>query len=143
MGTGRGSNDKPSRQTTELDQLVGARLRERRNSLHLSQEQVGDQLGLTFQQVQKYEKGTNRISASRLYEISRILNVDIGFFFEGFEDANDNQVMGFGEEQAAFGRSFVDQAQRIVAENFARIPDPEVRQSVFELVERLAKADSA
>ena len=65
------------------DKYVGSRVRMRRLMLHMSQERLADQLGLTFQQVQKYEKGTNRISASRLQEISHILEVPVPFFFEG------------------------------------------------------------
>ena len=67
----------------ETDKYVGSRVRMRRLMLHMSQERLADQLGLTFQQVQKYEKGTNRISASRLQEISQILEVPVPFFFEG------------------------------------------------------------
>src|SRR5712671_5119043 len=66
-----------------IDKHVGSRVRMRRLMLGMSQEKLGDELGITFQQVQKYEKGTNRISASRLHHISHILQVSVPFFFEG------------------------------------------------------------
>ena len=69
-----------------VDNYVGGRIKERRVELGLSQTAVAVQLGLTFQQVQKYERGYNRVSASRLYDLSKILNVDIEYFFEGFRD---------------------------------------------------------
>ena len=72
-----------NRQTSAVDAHVGARIRMRRQMLHMSQQKLGDALGLTFQQVQKYENGGNRISAGRLLELTRILNVPIGYFFEG------------------------------------------------------------
>lgn len=137
--------DKPLRKSNEIDQRVGARLRERRNALHLSQEQVGDRLGLTFQQIQKYEKGTNRISASRLYELSRILDVDIDYFFDGI-DGRDDQLpagqspvgMGFAEATAGFDGMPIEDAKRLVADSFMRISDPQIRQSLFQLVMKLA-----
>ena len=70
----------------DVDNYVGGRIRARRVELGLSQTAVAVQLGLTFQQVQKYERGYNRVSASRLYDLSKILNVDIEYFFEGFRD---------------------------------------------------------
>src|ERR1700683_926562 len=66
-----------------IDKHVGSRVRMRRMMLSMSQEKLGDALGLTFQQVQKYEKGTNRIGASRLQQISQLLQVQVSFFFEG------------------------------------------------------------
>jgi len=71
-----------------VDLRVGARLRERRLMLRMSQQQLADSVGITFQQVQKYENGTNRISASRLFELSRSLEVPIAWFFEGLEGAD-------------------------------------------------------
>ncbi len=70
----------------DVDNYVGGRIRARRVELGLSQTVVADQLGLTFQQVQKYERGYNRVSASRLYDLTKILGVDIAYFFEGFRD---------------------------------------------------------
>jgi transcriptional regulator with XRE-family HTH domain len=70
----------------DVDSHVGARIRARRVEMSMSQTNVADRLGLTFQQVQKYERGYNRVSASRLYDLTEILDVDIAYFFEGFKD---------------------------------------------------------
>ncbi len=72
---------------TKVDEFVGARVRERRKQLGLSQEKLANTLGVSFQQVQKYEIGINRVSAGRLYDISNSLDVDIGYFFKGVEKA--------------------------------------------------------
>src|SRR5438132_9700768 len=79
-----------------IDKHVGSRVRMRRMMLGMSQEKLGDALGITFQQVQKYEKGTNRISASRLQHISQILQVPVAFFFEGAPH-QPGQPKGLGE----------------------------------------------
>ena len=71
------------------EEYVGMKLRWLRSKRRVSQEKLGDRLGVTFQQVQKYEKGSNRVSASRLYEIAKILEVDISYFFEGFSGNAD------------------------------------------------------
>src|SRR6476469_2603494 len=79
----RQKSDKPN----PVDVHVGSRVRLRRTLLGMSQEKLGDALGLTFQQVQKYERGANRVGASRLYDLSRVLDVPIGFFFDDMPDA--------------------------------------------------------
>jgi transcriptional regulator with XRE-family HTH domain len=76
----------------EIDVLVGARLREIRSLRGISQEKLGEMLGVTFQQVQKYQCGKNRISASRLYQIAKIFEVPLGYFYEGLEGAQDNDM---------------------------------------------------
>src|SRR5271154_42401 len=76
----------PDRSPNPIDIHVGLQVRLRRKELKISQEKLADQLGLTFQQVQKYERGANRISASKLYEIARALRVSIVWFFEGLDD---------------------------------------------------------
>src|ERR1700731_2165712 len=83
-----------------IDKHVGSRVRMRRMMLSMSQEKLGDELGLTFQQVQKYEKGTNRIGASRLQQISRILQVPGSFFFEGAPDVPGSRPVA-GKEVAS------------------------------------------
>src|ERR1700730_17438468 len=80
-----------------IDRHVGSRVRMRRMMLNMSQEKLGDALGLTFQQVQKYEKGTNRIGASRLQQISLILQVPVSFFFEGAPAPPGSRPQGLGE----------------------------------------------
>src|SRR5918999_1894609 len=80
-----------------IDKHVGSRVRMRRMMLNMSQEKLGDALGLTFQQVQKYEKGTNRIGASRLQQIANILQVPVGFFFEGAPSLPSQTAGGMSE----------------------------------------------
>lgn len=81
--------DEPVREGHPLDRHVGRRVRLRRTLLGLTQQELGEQIGVTFQQIQKYERGTNRISASRLWEISRVLKVPVSFFFEDYRDGDD------------------------------------------------------
>src|SRR6476659_6183243 len=86
----------PKKQANPIDAQVGNRVRLRRMLIGMSQERLGELLGLTFQQVQKYEKGVNRIGAGRLFEVSRILGVPVDFFYEGVNDAGQgaNEVDG-------------------------------------------------
>tara|TARA_R110000787_G_scaffold25998_6_gene72801 strand:+ start:904 stop:1275 length:372 start_codon:yes stop_codon:yes gene_type:complete len=117
-----------------VDIHVGSRIRMRRTLLGLSQEKLGDALGLTFQQVQKYERGANRVGSSRLYEISRILDVPISFFFE--EMTGDVSSAG-----AVAPVDAVEGAQRETLElvrAYYRIDDPRVRKRVFELMKSIA-----
>jgi transcriptional regulator with XRE-family HTH domain len=84
-----------------IDVHVGSRIRLRRNMLGLSQEKLGESLGITFQQIQKYEKGTNRVGASRLQAISSILTVPVAFFFEDAPGSNPTSQAGFAEDNEA------------------------------------------
>src|ERR671927_173554 len=93
---GRPKMDTPN----PIDVRVGARLRLRRNMLGLSQEKLGEAIGLTFQQVQKYERGANRIGASRLYELSRVLDVPVSFFFDDTDPVRALAMGGFAEPPA-------------------------------------------
>ena len=116
--------------------------------LGMSQEKLGDALGLTFQQVQKYEKGTNRIGASRLQQISRTLDVPPAFFFEGapsFEAMAKPEPgqMGFSEDSnAAYVADFLSTPEGLHLNlAFARIHDPKVRKRIVDLVFSLAGDD--
>ncbi|MFP3942366.1 MAG: helix-turn-helix domain-containing protein [Alphaproteobacteria bacterium] len=123
-----------------IDQYVGERVRIRRVSLGLSQQAVAARLGLTFQQIQKYEKGKNRIGSSRLYQLSKLLNVDVGWFFEGL-DAGEETLAITREIAAAFdsvspqfgSREFVE-----LNRAYWQIPGPEVRQTILRLIELIA-----
>src|SRR6202789_2014842 len=99
------SNKDPDRTPNPIDVHVGLQVRLRRKELKISQERLADALGLTFQQVQKYERGANRISASKLYEIARALQVPIGWFFEGLSDPT-LAAEGHNSE-GPFGHSFL------------------------------------
>jgi len=90
---GKGSSENPD----GIDIHVGSRVRTRRSVLGLSQENIAEALGLTFQQVQKYERGSNRISASRLFQLAQLLDVSVNFFFEGFNEKTPHRAYGFSD----------------------------------------------
>ncbi len=128
-----------------IDRHVGSRVRMRRIMLGMSQEKLGEALGLTFQQVQKYEKGTNRIGASRLQQISRTLDVPPAFFFEGapsFEAFANPEPghMGVAEDSnAPYVADFLATAEGLhLNMAFARIHDPKIRKRIVDLVASLA-----
>ena len=122
-----------------VDVHVGQRVRLRRTLLGMSQEKLGDALGLTFQQVQKYERGTNRIGSSRLYMLSHILDVPISFFFD---DMDSSAVNGHGLADKSQSGYEADQLARResleLVRAYYRIQDPSVRKRVFELVKSIA-----
>jgi transcriptional regulator with XRE-family HTH domain len=128
-----------------IDRHVGSRVRMRRVMLGMTQEKLGDALGLTFQQVQKYEKGTNRIGASRLQQISRTLDVPPAFFFEGAPSfqaiANPGPgQMGVAEDSnTPYIADFLATAEGLhLNMAFARIHDPKIRKRIVDLVSTLA-----
>jgi transcriptional regulator with XRE-family HTH domain len=122
-----------------IDRHVGSRVRMRRMMLGMSQEKLGDALDLTFQQVQKYEKGTNRIGASRLQSIAHILQVPVSFFFEG-APSGVAQPTGMGEAPSpAYVSDFLGSSEGLaLTKAFMRIKDPKVRRRVVDLVEAIA-----
>ncbi len=130
-----------------IDIHVGSRVRLRRMLLSMSQEKLGDQMGLTFQQIQKYEKGTNRIGASRLHHISQILEVPVQFFFDDAPMAA-SQAAGMGGMSEPKMENFVyefistrDGLELIRA--FVSIHDPRVRKRIVDLVRTLSSEDLA
>lgn len=142
---GRGSG-KPN----PVDIHVGARVRLRRTLLGLSQEKLGEAIGLTFQQVQKYERGANRIGSSRLYDLSRVLEVPVGFFFEDMPSTVANgspaQQRGVAEEKAVYEPEPDPMARRETLElvrAYYKIRDPRVRKRLFEMTKALGNAANA
>ncbi|MBX3577223.1 MAG: helix-turn-helix transcriptional regulator [Rhizobiaceae bacterium] len=123
-----------------IDVHVGSRIRLRRNMLGLSQEKLGENLGITFQQIQKYEKGTNRVGASRLQAIASILNVPVAFFFEDAPGMEAGSPVGLSEEgSASYVVDFINSAEGLQLNRaFVRIADPKVRRKVIELVKAMA-----
>lgn len=130
----------PKKQANPIDAQVGNRVRLRRMLIGMSQEKLGELLGLTFQQVQKYEKGVNRIGAGRLYQVASILGVPIGYFYEGVieqaarlselaEDSSAPPVMEFLASGEGLQLSLA----------FMRIKDAKVRRRVLDLVKSLAE----
>src|SRR5579862_6915463 len=127
-----------------IDKHVGSRVRMRRMMLSMSQEKLGDALGLTFQQVQKYEKGTNRIGASRLQQISHILQVPVSFFFEGAPTSHvGSRFEGMGEAPSpAYVSDFLATSDGLaLTKAFMRIDDPKLRRRIVDLVEQIAGRD--
>jgi transcriptional regulator with XRE-family HTH domain len=115
----------------------------RRMMLSMSQEKLGDALGLTFQQVQKYEKGTNRIGASRLQQISSILQVPISFFFEGAPDVPGSRpVAGKEAPSPSYVSDFLATSDGLaLTKAFMRIDDAKLRRRIVDLVEQIAGGD--
>jgi transcriptional regulator with XRE-family HTH domain len=120
-----------------IDRHVGSRVRMRRMMVSMSQEKLGERLGITFQQVQKYEKGTNRIGASRLQQISSILAVPVSFFFEGAPDGEP--AAGFAETgNPAYVSDFLATAEGLaLSKAFMKVSDPKVRRRIVDLVEAM------
>ena len=131
-----------------IDVHVGNRVRLRRSILGMSQNELGAALGLTFQQIQKYEKGVNRIGASRVFEISRILDVPIQFLFDDYE-GNGLADFGFAEghaDGAHDGTALLDLLKTPegvqLCRHFAEIKDAKIRKRVLDLVKTLAEDET-
>ena len=122
-----------------VDRHVGARLRMRRMMLAMSQEKLGEALGLTFQQIQKYEKGTNRIGASRLQQISQILQVPVSFFFEGAPNVNARSHGAQDAPSPAYVSDFLATSEGLaLTKAFTGIRSPRLRRRIVDLVEEIA-----
>jgi len=129
-----------------VDVHVGSRIRLRRTLLGLSQDKLGQALGLTFQQVQKYERGANRVGASRLFELSRILDVPVSFFYD---DMPDSVAGAFGPPaggfqdgpHASYEANSLNRRETLeLVRAYYRIANPKVRKRLFELTKSLGKA---
>ena len=122
-----------------IDKHVGARVRMRRMMLSMSQEKLGDALGLTFQQVQKYEKGTNRIGASRLQQIAHILQVPVSFFFEGAPHSPGHSGGMAEAPSPAYVSDFLATSDGLsLTKAFVRIKNGKLRRRIVDLVEQIA-----
>ena len=128
------------RAANPVDVHVGTRLRLRRQVLKMSQTHLGDLLGVTFQQVQKYERGSNRVGASRLWKISQVLNVDVGFFFDGLEE--EGSISEFAaDDQLPIVYDFIKSTDGVaLAKAVSQINKKAVRRQVLELARALSKA---
>lgn len=131
----------PKKIPAPTDVYVGSRIRLRRNMLGLSQEKLGEQLGITFQQIQKYEKGTNRVGASRLQAISEILDVPVSYFFE--EAPGTRTSEGFREGDNNF-MDFCSSNEGIqLLRAFTNIKDPKVRRKLIDLAKALSEDEKS
>ena len=141
------NDEKGSRRPNPIDVHVGSRVRLRRMLLGISQEKLGERLGLTFQQVQKYEKGVNRIGASRLFDLSTVLAVPISFFYEDAPaaEARVQPIPGFAEAQSSADSSileFLSTREGLeLNKAFSRIQDVKTRRAILELVRALGGLD--
>ncbi len=124
-----------------IDVHVGSRVRLRRNMLGMSQEKLGEALGITFQQIQKYEKGANRVGASRLQAIATVLNVPVSFFFEDAPGESGEVIRGLSEESStAYVVDFLNSAEGLQLNRaFVKIADPKVRRKIIDLVKSLGE----
>ncbi len=130
------------RKPNPMDIHVGSRVRLRRMVIGMSQEKLGERMGLTFQQIQKYEKGTNRIGASRLFQLSQILDVPVQFFFEdAHASMGGRSAAGFAESRTeAYLLDFLNSRDGLELNRaFVKITDPKVRKRVVELVRALSE----
>jgi transcriptional regulator with XRE-family HTH domain len=134
-----------------IDVHVGSRIRLRRTLLGMSQERLGEALGLTFQQVQKYERGVNRVGASRLFDLSRVLDVPISFFFddmpESLTSAYGNnagrRAAGYSETHDGFADDALNRRETLeLVRAYYRINDPAVRKRVFDLIKSMGPVES-
>ena len=132
-----------SKTPNPIDRHVGARVRMRRMLAGISQEKLGESLGVTFQQVQKHERGTNRTSASRLQHIAHMLDVNVSFFFEG-APAGDMPLGGFSDEaSSAYVTEFLATSEGIqLTRAFVRINNVRVRRRIVDLYHTLAEDDA-
>jgi transcriptional regulator with XRE-family HTH domain len=123
-----------------VDVHVGSRVRLRRTLLGMSQEKLGDAVGLTFQQIQKYERGANRIGSSRLYQFSQVLDVPVSFFFDDMppEVAGGRRVSGDGGEPPERTDQFTKRETLELVRAYYRIGEPAIRKRVFDLVKAIA-----
>ena len=129
------------RSPAAVDVHVGARIRMRRRFLGLNQSHLADALGLTFQQVQKYERGTNRVSASKLYDIARALHVSVSFFFEGLPDQTESgETDTIGQALHAF---LTTPEGLELADVFPRIQDARMRRQLLEFARAVSGTGNA
>ncbi|MBI0535868.1 XRE family transcriptional regulator [Roseomonas sp. KE2513] len=141
--------EKAEHRPSPIDVHVGSRVRLRRTLLGMSQEKLGEALGLTFQQVQKYERGVNRIGASRLFDLGRVLDVPIGFFFDDMPDSMSgattgirSRLAGFAESQEGFEDDTMHRRETLeLVRAYYRITEPSVRKRVFDLIKSLAPTE--
>jgi len=130
----RMENAPNQRSANSVDSHVGSRVRLRRLELGMSQEKLAEQLGITFQQVQKYERGTNRIGASRLHQIALVLQTPITYFFEGASDSS----LPSGQEASPLAQALSDPATVRLVRAFASIEDPQLKQKAIGIIEAIA-----
>ncbi len=131
------------KQPNPIDVHVGSRVRLRRTMQGMSQEKLGESLGITFQQIQKYEKGANRIGASRLQNISRVLNTPVAFFFEDAPSSGEGNIKGMSESSSTnYVVDFLSSSEGLQLNRaFVKISDAKVRRKIIDLVKVLGDSE--
>ncbi len=131
------------RSPNPVDTHVGSRIRLRRQVLKMSQEKLGDALGVTFQQVQKYERGANRVGASRLWRMAQVMDVPVGFFYEGLNEEAPASEFGEGD-QTPIVYDFINSTDGVaLAMAVSKIKNKAVRRQILELARSLAAEEDA
>ena len=128
--SGTGSPRRSTSRTQDIDRYVGARIRERRIMLGLTQQQLADLIGVTYQQAHKYERGINRVSAGRLFEVAQVLSVPVNYFFDGLEEESERAI------------SPRERMCLELARNFAQIPNERHQEALSQLARVLATETS-
>jgi transcriptional regulator with XRE-family HTH domain len=129
-----------SRTPHSFDKYVGNRVRMRRNMLRMSQERLGQALGVTFQQIQKYERGTNRLGASRIQQIAEVLQIPISFLFEGGPSISQSPELSAERLSTAYVAEFLATSEGLaLTRAFMDIGQTKVRRSIVDLVEKIAE----
>ncbi|MDE2361657.1 MAG: helix-turn-helix transcriptional regulator [Hyphomicrobiales bacterium] len=136
----RRKSEKNEVDTESIDAHVGARIKIKRESLRLSQEKLGEHIGVTFQQVQKYERGANRIGAGQLYHIAKFLSVDPGYFYKGLTTPSE---AGFAEPQSPMAMAEDSDPSHELSQAFSRILSKRLRKKIVDLVNAIADSDAS
>lgn len=145
---GKGRGKSIAGQPNPIDIHVGARIRLRRTLLGMSQQKLGEAIGLTFQQVQKYERGTNRVGSSRMHELSRVLDVPVGYFFEemaaGTAEQGRQHSQGVATPATASGdKDPMTRRETLeLVRAYYRITYPKVRKRLFEMTKTLGRSQA-
>ena len=132
--------------TTSVDEYVGLKLKIRRSAMGITQHELGDMVGVTFQQIQKYEKGANRVGAGRLYEFATILNVPVSYFFDGFNGKNiqhvlsDNKIVYDIDEN--YKSNVPDKEMITLIKFYSRIQDKKTKNGIVNLTKSLSREKS-
>ncbi|MDR1365527.1 MAG: helix-turn-helix transcriptional regulator [Holosporales bacterium] len=127
----------------DVNKHIGNQLRLRRQLMGLSQEKLAEKLGITFQQVQKYEKGVNKISAARLLTISEILNTNMGYFFEGFDNSSDCSEYSLEEDSAIYDEDVFSKKETLdLLRAYYMIGNVQIRKHVLDLIRAIPEINN-
>ncbi len=143
VGLSSGTRGRSQRSADSVDAHVGRQLRAQRTLQGMSQEKLGEALGLTFQQIQKYERGANRIGASRLYQLSKIFGVSVDYFFQDYSETlvHDSQMTGFRETAGPTMKDPLMRRETLeLVRSYYGIKNTRARKAIFELVKAMAKS---